>query len=126
MASILLLFRQFHSWDQIKVSDLLSITVEEYNDLETGLTKVEMENAIKLSKLYMAPEEVFLNNNSNSDLCITYSNCNFHGSNGYVNHLFQQETQQIRNLKSEISRLQEHNIQLLKLLLRDKKISVGD
>jgi hypothetical protein len=120
MSSILLFYRNFKNLDQIEVSNELSIGLIKYMNLEAGLTNVDGEVAMKLSKLYKAPQQIFLLNNSVNNISITYSDCSFHGSNGYVNHLYADDSvknELVDSLKIEIKRLHEENSQLIKLLL---------
>ena len=127
MNSALYSYRQIRNWQESDVSKELSISVQEYKDLESGIQKVDVETALKLSELYLAPPHLFLSKNPASDFSIIYSHCHFEKSNGYVNHLYNDseavlkvKDEIIQLLKEEIERLRKQNTQLLKILEKDK------
>ena len=77
----------FKNWEDKDVATELEITVDEYKDLESGKTKMNINIAKKLSDLYQVPVEYFMSNevsvfhynhgtasNSNSGLIQTYNN----------------------------------------------------
>lgn len=115
-------FREFKNWEQEDVAKELSISLEEYKDLESGLDSVDAEAALKLSQLYQVPPQFFLANDSSAHLSVIYSHCNFQDSNGYVNHLYHDDSliavknEEIQLLKKEIQHLRELNNQLIALL----------
>jgi hypothetical protein len=113
----LISFREYMNWEQEDVALKISIPLGDYKALECGSGNINSEIVLSLSKLYKVPEVIFCNNECAQDLSIIYSQCTFNGSNGYVNHFYHHENELIRFLKLEISRLQEHNGQLIKLLL---------
>ena len=116
-------FREFHNWQPDFVANKLKITIDEYKDLESGLFIVDAETALKLSALYQAPSSIFLATNSPSNLSVFYTHCNFHNSNGYVNHHYQnqdmnaKEGQVIELLKEELKQLKRQNEDLVKQLI---------
>lgn len=119
---ILFSFREFHGGKEEDIAAGLSITLEEYKSLESGTEKVDAEVASKLSKLYKAPPQIFLASNCSDHLSIIYSHCHFEHSNGYVNHLYNDNESNLKveilqQLKDEISRLRNQNDMLLKSLL---------
>lgn len=126
MNSGLLLFRQHHNWKKKDLAKKLAISVAEYNDLESGIEKVDTETALKLSELYQAPPHYFLSNDPSIPPSVIYSHCHFENSNGYVNHLYSDEKlaaaleKEIDSLKEEIRRLRDQNNQLLQLFLGNK------
>ncbi len=123
MNSALYSYRQFRNWQVSDVSKVLSISEQEYKDLESGIQKVDVETAIKLSELYLAPPHLFLSENPSSGFSIIYSHCHFEKSNGYVNHLYNDseallkvKDEIIQLLKEEVEQIRKQNAQLLRLL----------
>lgn len=115
-------FRKYKNWEQENEAKELSISLEEYKDLESGLDSVDAETALKLSELYRVPPQFFLTNDS-THLSVIYSHCNFENSNGYVNHLYHDEKlaaaqeKEIQLLREEVKRLQNQNEQLVQSIL---------
>lgn len=77
----------FKNWEDKDIATELEMTVDEYKDLESGKTKINVEIAKKLSNLYQVPVEYFMSSevsvfhynhgiasNSNSGLIQTYNN----------------------------------------------------
>jgi transcriptional regulator with XRE-family HTH domain len=122
--TILFLFREFRNWQDDYVSRELSVSIQEYKRLESGLDKVDLATALKLSELYSAPPLFFLSKNYSNDFSIIYSHCHFENSNGYVNHLYHDnedlvkaKDQTIQLLKEAVVQLQKENEKLLERLL---------
>jgi transcriptional regulator with XRE-family HTH domain len=123
MNSALFSFRKFRNWQESDVSKKLSLSVQEYIDLERGIQRVDVETALKLSELYLAPPHLFLSKNSSGDFSIIYSHCHFENSNGYVNHLYHDnedllkaKEQTIQLLKHAVVQLHKENEKLLQRL----------
>ena len=101
MNPILFSFRHYHNWEQEDLAKGLTISLEEYRDLESGT-------------------------NDPTHLSVIYSHCNFENSNGYVNHLYHDEKlaaaqeKEIQLLREEVKRLQNQNEQLLQSILTRK------
>lgn len=127
MNSALYSFRQFRNLQESEVSKELAISVQEYKDLESGIQKIDVETALKLSELYLAPPHFFLSKNNSNDFSIIYSHCQFENSNGYVNNLYNDselvlkvKSEIIQVLKEEIEQLRKQNTKLLGFLGKDK------
>jgi transcriptional regulator with XRE-family HTH domain len=119
----LLLYRQFRNWQEHDLASRLTISVEDYKNMEAGVEEVDLETALKLSDLYLAPAHIFLKRNYTNEFSIIYSQCHFEDSNGYVNHLYNEneavlkvKDETIQMLKEEIKRLQNANDQLIALI----------
>jgi transcriptional regulator with XRE-family HTH domain len=113
--SVLCLYRQFRNWQESDVSKELSISVQEYKDLESGFKKIDAETALKLSELYLAPAQFFLFKNSSFELSIIYSKCHFQNSNGYVNNLYN-DSEAILKVKDEMLQMLKEEVKLLREL----------
>jgi transcriptional regulator with XRE-family HTH domain len=113
--STLFLFRQYRNWQESDVSNGLSISMKEYNDLECGNQDVDVETALRLSELYFAPPELFLSKKSSSHFSIIYSQCHFQNSNGYVNNLCN-ESESILKAKDEMIQSLKEEVELLRKL----------
>jgi len=119
-------FRVFRKLEPEDVAKELAVSLDEYKDLEFGLDNIDAEMAIQLSALYQAPPQFFLANNSTAHLSVIYSQCHFENSNGYVNHLYQNDQilsvkdEEIQLLKEQIKQLQRQNEKLIQSLLSQK------
>jgi hypothetical protein len=125
MNTVLSSFRLFHNMDEKHVAKELSISLDEYKSLESGHEKINSEAAIKLSKFFKAPSQIFLINGFPNQFSITYSNCHFQNSNGYVNHLSTDKEKGccekiIQQLKDDMRQLCKQNDLLIEIL---KKIT---
>jgi transcriptional regulator with XRE-family HTH domain len=122
MNSTLFSFRQFRHWQEEELASRLSISIEEYKNLETGTEMVDAQTAVKLSELFLVPPQIFLSDNPSNHYSTIYSLCLFENSNGYVNYLHQDNSHEknelILLLKEEVKRLQVQNSQLIELLIR--------
>jgi transcriptional regulator with XRE-family HTH domain len=123
MNSALYSYRQFRNWQESDVSKELAISVQEYKELESGIQKVDVETALKLSELYLAPPHLFLSKSNSNDFSIIYSYCKFENSNGYVNNLYKDsevvlevKDEIIQLLKEEIEQLRKQNTKILGFL----------
>ena len=123
MNSVLHSFREFHKWKEKDVADKISISVNDYKNLEVGIDKMDVETALKLSELYSAPPQIFFAKDLANNVSIIYSHCHFESGNGYVNHLhndneslIKAKDQTIQFLKEEVVRLQKENEKLFEKL----------
>lgn len=126
MNFILHSFREFHNLSENELAQKISISLEEYNNIESGLIRVDAQLATKLSKLYNAPSSLFLFNQS-TQLSIIYTHCHFENSSGFVNHLYYDDESLIKAkeeaifiLKEEVRQLREQNSLLFKRMLDSK------
>lgn len=132
MKSKLLSFRQNRNWELQDLARELSMPTKEYQLLEEGKRILDVEIAIKLADLYQVPVEIFLAELGTRQLNVIYSQCSFTGgSNGYINHLYQEtdkaieiitqaKNEEILQLKKEIKRLRKENSGLINRFI-DKK-----
>lgn len=129
VASNLLSFRIYKNLELSEVAKELSLSVAEYMLLEEGKTILTDEIAGKLSSIYQVPIEIFEPENIANQLSIIYSNNVFNNSNGYVNHLSQDNArlidtiisskeEQIILLKEKVQRLLEQNERLATQLMK--------
>jgi hypothetical protein len=116
MNQTLIVFREIRNWKQADIALKLCISLEEYIRLEIGVACVSSEIARKLSDIYAAPKEVFLD--SAPPYSILFSNCNFYGGNGYVNNQNQNRDQydkEIEKLQFEVLQLKQRYEKLAEL-----------
>lgn len=125
----LMLFREFKNWQPEDVAKELGISIETYEQLETGRAKINGIIAQKLSDLYKAPVELFIIDDTPHYMQaeVVYTNCSFSGggSNGYINHQYNDrgideilyaKKEEIKDLKQQIEQLRHQNNTLISLL----------
>lgn len=128
--SILHSLRSHENREQRDVANELSISLDKYQALESGIENIDAELAQKLSNLYHVPPQLFITNDP-SHISVVYSHNTFTNSNGYVNHLYHDsdsviavvtavKDELIQFLKDEVQRLRKQNEQLLESLLNKK------
>jgi plasmid maintenance system antidote protein VapI len=118
---ILFCFREHLEWDVDYIAKKLSISRKDYENLEAGFEIVDSEMAIEFSKLFNAPPQLFVSQNTATNFSIIYSNCHFENSNGYVNNLSEHQRDSskidlILSLKEEVLKLRKENRVLLEKL----------
>jgi hypothetical protein len=116
----LISFRVFRNWDEHRVARDLSLSLEDYRQLESGMKKITIEVANVLSKMFNAPSYLFLRCADSNNLSIIYQNCNFTNGNGYVNHLYGGEKGCIDGTKCEL--IQEFKKEILDLRKVNQKL----
>jgi transcriptional regulator with XRE-family HTH domain len=114
MNSVLHSFREFHGWNEKDVADKISMSLNDYKNLEAGLEKMDVETALKLSQLYSAPPHFFITMDFANSVSIIYSHCHFESGNGYVNHLHNDNESLIKAKDQTIQFLNEERIRLQK------------
>jgi transcriptional regulator with XRE-family HTH domain len=126
--SNLILLRLYRGWEQQDVATELSLTLEEYQLLETAKERVTKDVALKLSDLYRVPPQLFLEHEQGIHFSFIYSHNTFNGSNGYVHNLYQEtdkvieiiraaKDEEIQLLKNGIEHMRVQNAKLIELLL---------
>ena len=118
-AFVLRCFREYHGQDENNVARKTLLKVEKYLAMEAGICKVNKKNALKFSRFYKAPLQIFLSDPLRNNFPIIYTHCNFNNSNAYVNHnygdgnklwdLLKVQERIIIMLEKEIERLRHAN-----------------
>ena len=125
------LYREYKYWQPANVAKELGLSLESYNDLEKGRTKINGFLAGKLSELYQAPVEFFISDDVPHYLQadVMYTNCTFTngngGSGGYINHQYNDRgideilflrKEEIKALEQQIADFRKQNDRLIELL----------
>lgn len=119
--STLHVFRLYRKWEPEFVAGELNISLQEYNDLESGRVVIDSEKAIELSSVFQCPPHLFLSSSSKQPVSVIYYQCEFNNSNGYVHNSYKTNLGSDSNIlidlmKDEIESLRKQNNKLIELL----------
>ena len=105
------------------------MSLDDYNKLEKGKTKLDGIIAQQFSDLYRVPVEFFMIDDTPNyyQADVMYTNCSFSGggSNGYINHqyndrgideLIASKNNEIKTLKQQLETVQQQNNKFVELL----------
>lgn len=96
-------FRKYRNWEEKDVANELALTIQDYQALENGEVRTDINTAQKLSDLYLVPIEYFL---SDESIIINYnSGSGSHSNSGYI-HTYNNNCEMVKLL---FDKLEEQN-----------------